>query len=67
VSCKAISTAAFPNITPVDPPIVNINKNKREKYEEVTKGNAALPRYVLIQLKILVPVGRDIKIVTPVK
>ncbi len=37
MSCKAISTAAFPNITPVDPPIVNINKNKREKYEEVTK------------------------------
>jgi len=26
-----------------------------------------LPRYVLNQLKIFVPVGKDIKIVTPVK
>ena len=30
-------------------------------------NNGGFPRYVLNQLKIFVPVGKDIKIVTPVK
>ena len=30
-------------------------------------NNGGFPRYVLNQLKIFVPVGKDMKIVTPVK
>jgi len=56
-------------ITPVDPPIVNINKNRSEKNTELILRfiNGGFPRYVVNQLNILVPVGKDIKIVTPVK
>ena len=51
------------------PPIVNINKNRSPKNAEVVFrcNNGGFPRYVDNQLKIFVPVGKDIKIVTPVK
>merc|ERR1711990_988403 len=63
------STAAFPRITPVEPPIVNINKKRSAKSAELVLScnNGGFPRYVLNQLKIFVPVGKDIKTVTPVK
>ena len=53
----------------LDPPIVNINKNRSEKNTELILRfiNGGFPRYVVNQLNILVPVGKDIKIVTPVK
>ena len=53
------STAAFPRIIPVDPPIVNINKNRSEKNTELILRfiNGGFPRYVVNQLNILVPVG----------
>ena len=56
-------------LIPVDPPIVNINKNRSEKNTELILRfiNGGFPRYVVNQLNILVPVGKDIKIVTPVK
>ena len=56
-------------IIPVEPPIVNINKKRSPKNGELvlSSNNAGLPRYVLFQLKIFVPVGNDIKIVTPEK
>ena len=59
----------FPRIIPVDPPIVNINKNNNEKKTELILrcNNGGFPRYVVNQLNIFVPVGKDIKIVTPVK
>merc|ERR1711971_1305032 len=68
VSCNPRSTAAFPRITPVEPPIVNINKKRSAKSAELVLScnNGGFPRYVLNQLKIFVPVGKDIKIVTPV-
>ena len=68
-SCNPKSIDAFPRIIPVEPPIVNINKKRRPKKasEVLSCKNGGLPRYVLNQLKILVPVGKDIKIVTPVK
>merc|ERR1712194_877250 len=49
--------------------IFNINKKRSPKNAELvlTCNNGGLPRYVLNQLKIFVPVGKDIKIVTPVK
>ena len=58
-----------PRIIPVDPPIVNINKNNNEKKTELILrcNNGGFPRYVVNQLNIFVPVGKDIKIVTPVK
>ena len=48
---------------------MNINKKRNEKRDELNLScnNGGLPRYVLNQLKIFVPVGKDIKIVTPVK
>merc|ERR1712018_161690 len=51
---------------PVEPPIVNINKNRSAKSDELVLScnNGGFPRYVLNQLKIFVPVGKDIKIVT---
>ncbi len=51
------------------PPIVNINKKRSPKNAEVVLrcNNGGFPRYVDNQLKIFVPVGKDIKIVTPVK
>ena len=63
------STAPFPRIIPVDPPTVNINKKRCERKTEVILrcNNGGLERYVKSQLKIFVPVGKDIKIVTPVK
>ncbi len=50
-------------------PIVNISKNRSEKNTELILRfiNGGFPRYVVNQLNILVPVGKDIKIVTPVK
>ena len=67
--CNPRSTAAFPRIIPVEPPIVNINKKRSPKNAELVLrcNNGGFPRYVLNQLKIFVPVGKDIKIVTPVK
>ena len=64
-----IIISAFPRIIPVDPPIVNINKKRSPKNAELILryNNDEFPRYVLNQLKIFVPVGKDIKIVTPVK
>jgi hypothetical protein len=64
-----LSTAAFPRIIPVEPPIVNINKKRSPKNGELvlSSNNGGFPRYVLNQLKIFVPVGKDIKIVTPEK
>ena len=58
-----------PRIIPVEPPIVNINKKRSPKNAELVLScnNGGFPRYVLNQLKIFVPVGKDIKIVTPVK
>ena len=46
-----------------------INKNRSEKNTELILRfiNGGFPRYVVNQLNILVPVGKDIKIVTPVK
>merc|ERR1712079_644063 len=54
---------------PVEPPTVNINKNRSAKSDELVLScnNGGFPRYVLNQLKIFVPVGKDIKIVTPEK
>ena len=48
---------------------VNINKKRSPKNAELVLrcNNGGFPRYVLNQLKIFVPVGKDIKIVTPVK
>ena len=56
-------------VIPVEPPIVNINKNRSPKNGELVLScnNGGFPRYVLNQLKIFVPVGKDIKIVTPEK
>ena len=53
----------------MDRSIVNINKKRSPKNGELVLScnNAGLPRYVLNQLKIFVPVGKDIKIVTPEK
>ena len=64
-----LNDTAFPRIIPVEPPIVNINKKRSPKNGELvlSSNNAGLPRYVLFQLKIFVPVGNDIKIVTPEK
>ena len=47
----------------------NINKNRSPKNGELvlSSNNGGFPRYVLNQLKIFVPVGKDIKIVTPEK
>ena len=44
-------------------------KNRSEKKTELILrcNNGGFPRYVVNQLKIFVPVGKDIKIVTPVK
>merc|ERR1711862_387981 len=69
VSCNPRSTAAFPRITPVEPPDVNINKKRSAKSAELVLScnKLGFPRYELNQLKIFVPVGKDIKIVTPVK
>ena len=69
MECNPRSIAAFPRIFPVDPPIVNINKKRNVKYGELALNriNGGFPRYVLNQLKIFVPVGKDIKIVTAVK
>jgi len=66
VSCKTISTEELANITPVNPPTVNkkinpslhINLNVNLKY---------CPYNVPNQLKILIPVGTAIIIVTEVK
>merc|ERR1711862_564397 len=60
---------AFPRITPVEPPDVNINKKRSAKSAELVLScnKLGFPRYELNQLKIFVPVGKDIKIVTPVK
>ncbi len=68
-SCNPRSTAAFPRIIPDEPPIVNINKKRSPKNAELVLScnNGGFPRYVINQLKIFVPVGKDIKIVTPVK
>jgi hypothetical protein len=54
------------SIIPVEPPIVNINKKRSPKNADVVLSckNGGFPRYVLNQLKIFVPVGKDIKIVT---
>ena len=45
------------------------NKKRSPKNAELVLrcNNGGFPRYVLNQLKIFVPVGKDIKIVTPVK
>ena len=69
IACNPRSTAAFPRIIPVEPPIVNINKKRSPKNAELVLrcNNGGFPRYVPNQLKIFVPVGKDIKIVTPVK
>ena len=59
--------------SPFLPPIVNINKKRSPKNAELVltprheENKDWVPRYVLNQLKIFVPVGKDIKIVTPVK
>merc|ERR1712032_584089 len=68
VSCNPKETATLPRITPVEPPIVNINKKRSAKSAELVLSckNGRFPRYELNQLKIFVPVGKDIKIVTPV-
>ena len=60
---------ALPRIIPVEPPIVNINKNNiLNNAELILKyNNNKFPRYVLNQLNIFVPVGNDINIVIPVK
>ena len=48
---------------------LEINKKRNVKYGELALNriNGGFPRYVLNQLKIFVPVGKDIKIVTAVK
>merc|ERR1711971_671482 len=48
VSCNPRSTAAFPRITPVEPPIVNINKKRSAKNAEAVLrcNNGGFPRYV---------------------
>ena len=58
-----------PRIIPVEPPDVNINKKRSPKNAELVLScnKLGFPRYELNQLKIFVPVGKDIKIVTPVK
>jgi cytochrome c oxidase subunit 1 len=47
----------------------NTSKNNNEKRPELVLScnKGGFPRYVLNQLKIFVPVGREIRIVTPVK
>lgn len=56
-------------MTPVEPPIVNMSKNKRAKrlVEVVRYREGEGPREVANQLKIFVPVGKDIRIVTAEK
>ena len=48
ISCNPRSTAAFPRIIPVDPPIVNINKNNNEKKTELILrcNNGGFPKVV---------------------
>jgi len=56
-------------MTPVDPPIVNFNKkiSPNNAEEDLISKRRGLPKYVHNQLKIFVPVGNEIKIVTAVK
>ena len=53
-------------MTPVEPPIVNFNKkiSPNDAEQDLISKIRGLPRYVHNQLKIFVPVGKDIKIVT---
>ena len=58
-------TEALPRITLEDPSVVTIRKdNNAEGAEDVFAGNTKL---LPSQLKILVPVGKEIRIVAPVK
>ena len=47
--------------------IANDRKVIPDPIDDVRCNNGGFPRYVLNQLKIFVPVGKDIKIVTPEK
>jgi hypothetical protein len=66
VSWKATSIPAFDNITPVTPPTVNKKINPRVNNIAVFR-TIAPPHNVANQLKILIPVGTAIIIVTVVK
>ena len=66
---KSLHRSCWTELTCQGISIVNINKNRSEKNTELILRfiNGGFPRYVVNQLNILVPVGQDIKIVTPVK
>ena len=66
MSCKAISTPPFANITPVKPP--NVNKKMKPIAHNIGVVNLIEPPYIVPnQLKILIPVGTAIIIVAAVK
>jgi len=66
VSCKAISTPPFANITPVKPP--KVNKKMNPIAQSIGVVNLIDPPHnVPNQLKILIPVGTAIIIVAAVK
>jgi len=61
-----MSTPAFANITPVNPPIVN--KKINPTAHNIGVVNSILPPYIVAnQLNILIPVGTAIIIVAAVK
>ena len=66
MSCNAISTPPFANITPVNPPNVNRKINPSAHSIGVVIRNEP-PYIVPNQLKILIPVGTAIIIVAAVK
>ena len=65
-----MSTIELLRITPVEPPKVNINKKiviKKEVVVLICNMEELVFKYVHNQLNILLPVGKDIIIVTTVK
>jgi hypothetical protein len=70
VSCNTTSNAAFPKITPVEPPNVNIIRKIKGniiELEIVTSLDDLIPRIVQSQLNNFVAVGREIIMVIAVK
>lgn len=67
MSCKHTSTEELPRIIPVNPPIVNKNKNPVNQRPRGLNLLDFIPPKVASQLKILIPVGTAIIIVAEVK
>ena len=68
MSCKATSIAAFPKTIPVEPPRVNIiNIERMKRHPDEIEIFNTFPRIVHNQFINLVPVGKEIIMVNPVK